>query len=165
MMRVDRLMAGKSDKCVCATTQCETAIAHRVGVAFSEVRNFNRFTSNLAKWQLLPLYAHILSRVSHFYRFTANHAANTNIFHRCAARAAAPSHTCMSLCDLGQAPSPCPSPHGPTAPPCEPLRPWHASKCLVVINQVNSLPRPCLVARSLGLFARPFTQALNLVLI
>jgi hypothetical protein len=34
---------------------------HRVGVAFSEGPKLLPFYENLAKWQLLPLYAHILS--------------------------------------------------------------------------------------------------------
>ena len=35
--------------------------AHRVGVAFSEGPKLLPFYENLVKWQLLPLYAHILS--------------------------------------------------------------------------------------------------------
>jgi hypothetical protein len=37
-----------------------TRVAHRVGVAFSEGPKLLPFYENLAKWQLLPLYAHIL---------------------------------------------------------------------------------------------------------
>jgi hypothetical protein len=36
-------------------------VVHRVGVAFSEGPKLLPFYENLAKWQLLPLYAHILS--------------------------------------------------------------------------------------------------------
>ena len=36
-------------------------VKHRVGVAFSEGPKLLPFYENLVKWQLLPLYAHILS--------------------------------------------------------------------------------------------------------
>ena len=45
---------------------------HRVGVAFSEGPELLPFYENLAKWPLLPLYAHILS-----VSFTAFYRAHT----------------------------------------------------------------------------------------
>ena len=72
-------------------------LCHRVGVAFPERGGSGTFTflresRRKATFTVLRPFP-----VSHFYRFTAN-----TRFHRCAARAAAPSHTrWMSLCDLG----------------------------------------------------------------
>ncbi len=46
---------------------------HRVGVAFSEGPKLLPFYENLVKWQLLPLYAHILS-----VTFTVLHVPQTH---------------------------------------------------------------------------------------